>query len=541
MSLRLHARCGSALILALPLLVSPAHARSKRGEVPPNITGVKASESLYGYRAVVPDDDAEIATLTGEVVSDAGEEELSFEETDAWLHGTAGLAAEPSEKSLLTLTLYDEGSASVATFSATYLGGGSVTFTNDSTLTSCTSKLDCSGDLRLVDVEVLGAALVASSEGYELSLDLNGADTWSVAYGQLKVVDAKGGSAEAELDWLALGSVWTAAPGLEHTGVTDLKLKARDAAGNKLDTVKAELAAPWLNAGEGVSPLVADEDPQSQLALTVSDDGTPWVTVVSEGWYPESYPTHAAVELADGSATVAANSYQGTAQLTDLLFKGDKNATSTLRDGGGSLTVTVGKVVLPDIRESHADTALCSSGTCVVLVETADGYALSVTAYGTSPASLPTSADVAVVLYTKAGEKFASHSETVAYDDEVAAVFTAESELEGDPIGHDGSGKVKLLGPANKKGKQETLSKGKFHGVLTRNGDGELALGGTAASEESTLDTPFALLLGPSVACGGDGCDGDWAPPVLLHRDRIGAYVVGVRRVSASVKLKGNY
>lgn len=79
--------------------------------------------------------------------------------------------------------------------------------------------------------------------------------------------------------------------------------------------------------------------------------------------------------------------------------------------------------------------------------------------------------------------------------------------------------------------------------LRTRDGDGDLGLGGYGADEAAQADTPFAVLLGGPVECGGEdsGCGGDWAPPVLAYRGRIAAYVVGLHKISTAPKMKGNF
>lgn len=558
--MKLHRHVLSTLVLfaALPLLAplgggGTAHARSKRGEVPPNVYISRAAgDEASTLWLLVPDDAAEIASVSGEVSSDDGEEEVTLVETDAWLHGTATLAAEPSAKATIGLTLYDKGSSSILSFTGAHVGGGSVVFSADSVL-SCdnSSKMTCSDGKPAVDVGVLAAELFPTASGYELALDLDGADTWEIAYAELVVTESTKERTVAEVDWRVSGSVWSAELEIAHTGALDVDLDTRDAAGDKLDTVKAELGEPWADDGGGVSTLVSDEDPLSRVGLLAHHGSdsfsgghvrTPRMTLLSEGWDSGTYPTHAEVELAGASGTVAANSFQRLRKRPELLFQAwDATLKTYLSDAGSTLTVTVGSVTLPGISARHADTPLCSSGTCVVLLDTDEGYALSVTAYATSVAALPSKRDLSVVLYSKSGEKLASETGTVEFDEEVSALFAAELDLQGDPVGQDASGKVKLLGAAGEDGARGTLSSGHLRGAFSRDGDGDLAFGGAEVSDAAKVDTSFAVLLGGEVECGGDGCDGDWAPPVVLYRDRIGAYVVGVKRVSAGIKLKGGY
>ena len=80
-----------------------------------------------------------------------------------------------------------------------------------------------------------------------------------------------------------------------------------------------------------------------------------------------------------------------------------------------------------------------------------------------------------------------------AFDDELTVVFSYAVSLSEDPIGLDLSGKVSLLGEANKKGKQETLSKGKFYGSVTRNEDGALGLSG---ADKDAVSPRGDILIG---------------------------------------------
>lgn len=67
----------------------------------------------------------------------------------------------------------------------------------------------------------------------------------------------------------------------------------------------------------------------------------------------------------------------------------------------------------------------------------------------------------------------AEESRVFVSDPDVAAVFVSELEIDGDPMGGDASGSVSLLGAAD-------------------------------------------------MECGGAGCDGDWAPPVIVYANGSG-------------------
>lgn len=48
--------------------------------------------------------------------------------------------------------------------------------------------------------------------------------------------------------------------------------------------------------------------------------------------------------------------------------------------------------------------------------------------------------------------------------------------------------------------------------------DPDLGLGGYGTDEWATSDASDGMLLGDPVECGGEGCGGDWAPPVIVYR-----------------------
>jgi hypothetical protein len=151
------------------------------------------------------------------------------------------------------------------------------------------------------------------------------------------------------------------------------------------------------------------------------------------------------------------------------------------------LTITGGNVVIHDQSVlSMRASPICNSGGCFTLVEDEeiDGqYALAVTTYASDATKLADELELSLVLTDEFGEKLASDAFLVEFGDEITAVFANELSLVGDPVGLDLAGSVKLLGAKNRKGKQDTLAKGKFYGALSRDGDGDLALGGADKDE----------------------------------------------------------
>lgn len=543
------------------------------------LTKSKESGSVktFEYRSSLDQDD--LTEVTATVSSEAGDEEFVFVETDAWLHGAATLAETPSENATVSLTLYDTGSAALISFSGA-LVGGSITFTADSVVTcDSRSKLECSSQ-KPVDVEVLAAELYPAAKAHELTLDLSGADAYAVAYAEVVVTepwvvtdaclkDASGtlcGDTDhlrtvAEVGWDAVGSVWEADAGLEHTGVIGVKAKAFGMDGEAVDNVHAELGATWLDDGGGVSTLAVDARtglrPPRLAMLCGSKErrvgspgcaGLPVIGIVSEGWTADTSPTHADLEVAGGTVAIPANSYQRIRKQPELLYQAwDDTIQDYLNelvlDPGSTISISSGSFELEGVSAADLADPVCSSGTCVVLVESDAGHELSVTTYGLEAAALPDKQALSVAFYDKGGEKRASETITVEFDPEVIAVFANEVELGEDPTGLDASGSLSLLGAADSRGRQSTIAKGSFHGSFTRDGDGDLGLGGYGADEAAQADTPFAVLLGGPVECGGgdSGCGGDWAPPVLAYRGRIAAYVVGLHKISTAPKMKGSF
>ncbi len=169
------------------------------------------------------------------------------------------------------------------------------------------------------DIEVLAAEVFAAARGYDLGLDLAGADTYEIAYARITVTETThgaGGSTDCaprtgcdgtgedpvstvtttEVYWDDIGSIWEAVATLDHEGLVDVKVETYDADGEATGTEKARLGAPWLDDGEGVSSLATDEDPLTSLAL--HELGRHYgatqhwhaLTVVSEGWTAQREP-----------------------------------------------------------------------------------------------------------------------------------------------------------------------------------------------------------------------------------------------------------
>lgn len=480
------------------------------------------SDDLLSVGVTLDGGEGNASSVEVRVSSDGGSEDLELTESDAWLHGSATLAALPAKDTTLTLTLLDEVSASWMTFSGTLTTEGVVTFDAGKASGGCVSDSKAGCTAEEPDVEVLASALYPSGKGYVLTLDLAGADTYGVAYAVVAVT----GGEKAEVGFDAVGSVWTTEATLAHTGVIEVRAKARDESGKTLANVHGELAEPWVDDGAGVAVLSAGEGTGVAISRWDGDyDGkTPWswtgsremFTVVSDGWSTTAYPTHAEVEVGGATASLPANSYHrhrisgGSLQLTD-------NARFSFTDS--SISVSGGSLNFKPQSPTDLGSPQCSSGYCVAIVEAEKGYELSVSTYGTTPAKLSEKQDFDLVLYDKTGAKLASERVAVTFDPAVTAVFMSALDVSGDPIGADASGSVQLLAPSTKKGakgKDDLLVVGTFFGALSRDQDGDLGLGGYGTDEWATSSSSASIDLGEPVLCGGAGCDGDWTPPVVL-------------------------
>jgi hypothetical protein len=319
--------------------------------------------------------------------------------------------------------------------------------------------------------------------------------------------------------------VWDAALTLDPDGLVQVKGKAYDTSGKKLETATVKLGVPWDDGGYGVNVLATDEDPLTTVGL-ISDqlhsggtEDSVWVdghlTFLSEGWSGTStLPASAQVEITGGKTlTIPVNSYQVSAAPEVFTPSwGDVTGFDVSVNGNpGYFSLTrVGVYLL------GADDL--SVGT---LVDNEDGtWTLSVAAYAKESGKLPTSVSVKI---TPVYEKGAASEETEAFDlvyeDGIAAVFANEVTYSQDPLGLDVSGKVSLLGAADKKGKTKTLAKGKFYATFTRDEDGDLSLGG---ADKDLISAKGDILI------GGEPIDFELtdankdgvleAPPVVLLR-----------------------
>lgn len=530
--MKLHRPLLSALALsfALPVLVGTAHADGGR-RIYFDAGSTGQNYMTWNPRiVVVTSGDDPVDSVGAELESDAGDEELPLVESDAWLHGAATISALPAADADLTVTLYDTGSAALISFSGTLGADGSVTLAADNAK---------------YDIELLAAEVFTAEKGFDLGVDLAGADTYAVAYASITVTeggavclatDEKGNclkwdtskevSTRSELYWDAIGAIWEADATLAHEGLIEVKVKTYDARGEKLATTKSKLGAPWLDDGAGVNTLATDEDPLTRVAFHrgrasyhKARAAYHSLTVVSEGWTGgDDIPVEAEVELTNGKTiTIPVNSYQRRLRVergTEAFAKGDFSASYTLPNS--NLTVMSGGVVVAEITDVEIGIPVCSEGLCSTLIEDEDGlFGLAFTVYGAVAEKLPDDLDLEIVVTEGGdGKVVSAESLTVDFDDELTAVFSNEVSFTGDPVGLGLSGKVSLLGEPNRKGTQETLAKGKFYAELSRDGDGDLALSG--GDQDEVVSSGDAVVSGAAIGLD-DGEGGMDTPPVIVY------------------------
>lgn len=531
------------LLVAAPLVGALVHAGTAEAAIIiGNKTKKNADNKHYGI-TMANDDGAASVGVT--LRSDAGDEELSMVETNAWLHGSATISAIPSSSDGLALTLYDADSAKLLSFSGRLGADGSVSLVADAPEDEgcvVVSRLGCeieesSGEDP--DIELLIVDVFQDGDFWELSLDLTGADAYAVAYAVVAqtpactVYDTRGNclvdaSVTTEVGWDEIGSVWEAEASLDHYGVIDAKVKAYDAAGETVASESASLGKAWEDDGEGVNALGTDGDPLTTLALhpprgniSGGEYATDLLTVVSEGWaLGQALPTHAQVKLKHGETlTVPVNSYQRRLHYQETL-----DALADVEIVGANITFLVDTGTNPDSTHEvsvsvelrgveDVGTPLCSNGICVVLTETDGSYGISITAYDDDANALPDDVRVTLSLVDADGIVLASEAAELAFDNELSAVFSSGVSFGEDPVGLDLAGTVSLLGAPNSRGRQSTLSRGNFYGTVTRDSDGELSLGGSSGGSGATSG---GFVYGDaSVGLTERGTP--LAPPVILY------------------------
>ncbi len=497
-----------ALFVGLPALgFADADAAFIRRSVVKTVINANGS-SNYRVAATVSDDTS-IASVDAELESDAGTEELPLVEADAWLHGAATITALPASDADLSVTLHDADSAALMSFSGTLGADGSVTLTADN------AKFD---------IDLLAAELFTAEKGYDLAIDLAGADTYAVAYASVTVTESKERSTRAEFGWDDIGSVWEADTALAHEGFLELKVHARDARGKKVETSKARLGAPWADEGDGVSALATDEDPLTRVALHrrraafhASRAATHSLTVISDGWTSDTAPTHAEIEITDGDTlTVAVNSYQRVGDCSSELDGGPCVLDGSLVTPGSTLSITSGSLTIADRSVvSFLDSPGCVGGSCFTLLDNGDDtYTLAVSAYGATTEELTDTAGFTFSVADANGEIVRSDELFVTFDDSISAVFANEVDFASDPVGLGLVGKVKLLGAPNARGRQETLAKGRFFAEIARDTDGDVELAG--GDKDIVVSSGTVIVAGPEIGLEDNEGNPD-APPAIQY------------------------
>jgi hypothetical protein len=172
-------------------------------------------------------------------------------------------------------------------------------------------------------------------------------------------------------------------------------------------------------------------------------------------------------------------------------------------------------------------------GTCFNFVaNSSGGYDLTATQYRWDTDFIAGETNCVISRLDRTGEVVFEEEHTITFEEEITAVFSNDVSFEGDAIGQGLYGKVSLRGAPNRRGKQSTLAKGKFYGVVTRDGDGDVNLAGGDKDElTAAVETNFTLLLqGPSSSCGDDesGYYGTWPRLVSTSGTGSGSSHLGV-------------
>lgn len=571
MSLHRPVLCGLALLLVLPLIgASPAEAAFIRRAKVKEVVDTVRHTSSYRVVATTAGDDTAPVSLEARVTSDeGGEEDMTLVESDAWLHGAAAIAALPAIDAELSLTLYDTASTELLSYSGRLATDGTVTLVADATKTEsgdCTSRTGCS-EAVAPDVELLAAEVFAAASGYEITFDLAGADAYEVAYATVSMTvrdevttcdkvtrecttTGEVSTTRAEVGWDAIGAVWEGDLTLDHAGLVEVRLTERDAAGVKVRSDKFKSGLPWTDAddGDGVATSTVDEDPLTRIGFLYGREGarvrsvrthrSAELSVVSDGWaVGASLPVDAEFTLASGDVvTIPVNSYQRVqAEDTPLSTEWQAVAAAYARiDPGSTISISGGNFNVDDWSYFSASDSTCTVNGCLKLEEDdAGALQLIVTAYAEDASDLPDEDELVVSLLGSDGVEVMSEAVTVVFADELSAVFATEVEFAADPLGLDVSGKLKLLGAPNRKGKQSTLSKGSFYASFERDPDGEVEL---AAGDKDNVGVAARFTAGEPVGLV-DAEGAAVAPPLLNYRPPISGIRV-TRTVVTSIRLR---
>ncbi len=519
-------------ILALSLAVPEAEAANV-----PKIKNVRIRETPetgtggVTYRVMVATGLGTIGWSHVALIHSNGSFRLS--QADAWLHGAATFTKLPSIDGTVGVILYDSAGTKLGTMSGALSAAGELELAVDASTGDCTTRAGCS-DATALDLEAIDAAVYPSpTGGYDLGFTLAGADTYEVAYAKLALTasdevttcDKSGGCSttgstvtySAEVGWDELGEIWEAEIDVPEDAVFDAEVALYED-DKKVETAKVELALPFGDGDGGVSAVPAEDDPLTVIALSNGpfvkrvDKSTPVLSVVSDGWsLDDALPTHAELALDDGhTITIPANSYQVATSLIPGSIGMVVNTTIAM-----PLSIELvgaGTILTYDNINFYGDSSdlVCDAGVCGQLSWVDGELAVSITVFSDEPADLPRVAAVEL--------KHNGHTLQVeaAFDTFVAVVFGSAIEFAEDPTGLGLTGTLSLLGEADSKGKQDTLSKGKFVASVDSDGNGGVGL---ASADKNTIQARGDILIGNEpfeFEKTDDNGDGWLTPPPVI-------------------------
>ncbi len=383
---------------------------------------------------------------------------------------------------------------------------------------TCTSRVGCTTSTTSSRGGTIGTSSYTYSDvtGYSVVVSFSGSVAELDSFGLL--IDE--GRTSTWIDGALTGETQAvfALESLDIAGTADITIEGQSDTGKKLLKEKVTLAAAYDDGGTGVSAVPLDKDALTLVSVSGwSDDWgqEPWewtgtgaiFSIVSGGWSAESaLPEVAEVAFDAGDTlTLTPNSIQRTGEGV-LEYMGNPSRTTV--DIRGSIWVS--------------NRQACGGGTCVE-VDIPAGRVRVVTVQGYDAAENPLPATVRISFEEDDGT---TTTEEVAITDadNLAVVFAAALDLDGDPAGMDLSADVTLEGAEGRSGKRDTLSKGSYEASLGLPGEVVL-LGGTGDVEaryiggRCTCPNGFRLLGGLSARTlqlnGGSGFDSTTAVPAL--------------------------
>ena len=392
----------------------------------------------------------------------------------------------------VTVTTYDAGAKAIGAWSGKLDEAGRLSLSAELGKTLIASTGAAKGD----DGVVLPLVWTGDTADQIASatVDVVTYEATEVCEGKLCTSEVVGVVTTYEADLDELDAWWTGETTL--AGPVDATVVAYDARGKKLGAVKAAL---------GDNGAAIDDDPGTWVTLA-EYAGVPALTVVSAGWTADDEVASVDVSaLIDGDPGVQRQTVGTSAawdpNLDAWLGASDAIVSITI-DGGSFLAADRSKLSISELSDP-----VCGPSWCVARAgDSATSF--DVWAYGDSDATLPTSAKLGLTF--SVGAETYSDTDVVAFSDEQVFTATLAVAAWGDVAASPLAGKIKLKGPADKKGKAETLVAGKLSGVVIEAGDG-WALAATAKSDLPDADrgalvgagVPAVLgKAGPGALCG---------------------------------------